>query len=102
MIVKFNNNYLEILYQGKETKKKPLYNEEVIIQFKKKLQILQMVESTQALKKFKSLRFKPLKGNKLGLYSIRVNKAYRLEFKIIDEQTIEVILIEDLTNHYGD
>ena len=88
MIVKFNNNYLEILYQGKETKKKPLYNEEVIIQFKKKVQ--------------KSLRFKPLKGNKLGLYSIRVNKAYRLEFKIIDEQTIEVILIEDLTNHYGD
>jgi plasmid maintenance system killer protein len=51
MIVKFNNNYLEILYQGKETKKKPLYNEEVIIQFKKKVQILQMVESTQALKK---------------------------------------------------
>lgn len=102
MVIRFNNSYLEVLYQGKETKKKPVYNEEIIIQFKKKIQILQMVESTQALKKFKGLRFKALKGNKLGLYSIRVNKAYRLEFKIIDEQTIEVILIEDLTNHYGD
>ena len=66
MIVKFNNNYLEILYQGKETKKKPLYNEEVIIQFKKKVQILQMVESTQEMKDFKGLRFKPLKGEKKG------------------------------------
>jgi proteic killer suppression protein len=61
-----------------------------------------MIESTKDLKKFKSLRFKPLKGEKKGLFSIRVNQSYRLEFKIINEQTIEIILIEDLTNHYGD
>jgi len=102
MFVKFNNDYLEKIYQNKHTKKKPEYNEEVIIQFKKKVQILKMIESTQELKKFKGLRFKPLKGEKKGLFSIRVNQAYRLEFKIINEQTIEIILIEDLTNHYGD
>ncbi len=102
MLIKFNNDYLESLYQGKETKKKPLYNNEVLTQFKKKVQILQMIESTQDLKNFKSLRFKPLKGEKKELFSIRINQAYRLEFKIINEQTIEVILIEDLTNHYGD
>jgi proteic killer suppression protein len=102
MKIIFNNDYLESLYQGKESKKKPLYNEEVLIQFKKKLLILQMIESTKDLKKFKSLRFKPLKGEKKGLFSIRVNQSYRLEFKIINEQTIEIILIEDLTNHYGD
>jgi proteic killer suppression protein len=102
MQLKFNNDYLELLFLGKETKKKPIYNEEVLIQFKKKVQILQMIESTQELKKFKGLRFKPLKGEKKGLYSIRINQAYRLEFKIINEQTIEIVLIEDLTNHYGD
>ena len=102
MIIKFKNDYLESLFQGKETRKKPLYNEEVIIQFKKKVQILQYVESTQELKKHKGLRFEPLKGNKKGLYSIRINRSYRLEFRIINEQTIEIILIEDLTNHYGD
>ena len=102
MQIKFNNDYLELLYQGKETKKKPLYNDEVLTQFKKKVLILEKVESTQELKKFKSLRFKPLKGEKKGLFSIRINQSYRLEFKIINEQTIEVILIKDLTNHYGD
>lgn len=102
MLVKFNNDYLESLYQGKEPKKKPLYNEEVVLQFKKKVQILQMAESTQELRNFKSLRFKPLKGDKKGLFSIRINQAYRLEFKVIDEETIEIILIEDLSNHYGD
>lgn len=102
MVIKFNNDYLESLYKGRETKRKPVYNEEVIVQFKKKVQILKLVESTQELKKFKGLRFKPLKGEKKGLYSIRINQAYRLEFKIINEQTIEIILIEDLSNHYGD
>ncbi|MEZ5025711.1 MAG: type II toxin-antitoxin system RelE/ParE family toxin [Chitinophagales bacterium] len=102
MIVKFNNDYLEKIYQNKETRKKPLYNEEVVIQFKKKVQILKLIESTQELKKFKSLRFKPLKGERKGLFSIRVNQAYRLEFKIINEQTIEIIIIEELSNHYGD
>ncbi len=102
MVIKFNNDYLESLYQGKDTKRKPVYNEEVILQFKKKVQILKMVESTQHLKKFKGLRFKPLKGVKKGLYSIRINQGYRLAFKIINEETIEIILIEDLSNHYGD
>ena len=102
MQLKFNNDYLELLFLGKETKKKPMYNEEVLIQFKKKVQILQLIESTHELNKFKGLRFKPLKGKKIGLYSIRINQAYRLEFKIINELTIEIIIIEDLTNHYGD
>ncbi len=102
MQVKFKNDYLESLYQGKETRRKPLYSKEIIIQFKKKVQILEMTASTQELKKFKSLNFEALKGDRKGLYSIRINRSYRLEFKVINDQVIEIILIEDLTNHYGD
>jgi len=39
----------------------------------------------------------------LGLYSIRVNEKYRLEFLINEEMDVvieEIIVIEDLSNHY--
>ncbi|MBC7652286.1 MAG: type II toxin-antitoxin system RelE/ParE family toxin [Deinococcales bacterium] len=48
------------------------------------------------------MHFRALKGNKKGLNFIRINKQYRLEFKIEKELTtlVEIILIENLPNHY--
>lgn len=101
MLIKFNSTYLEKLYQGK-IKGKISYNSEVVIQFKKTVLKLEQADNSTQLRQFRSLNFEALKGNKKGLYSVRVNKQYRLEFQI-ENDTItlsEIILIEDLSKHY--
>ena len=102
MKIKFSNNYLEKLYVGEILKGKPLYNVDIITRFKKTVLKLEQAENTTQLKQFRSLNFEALKGNKKGLYSVRVNKQYRLEFKIENDKItlVEIILIEALSNHY--
>ena len=102
MIIKFNNTYLEKLYVNEPVKGKPIYGKEVIMQFKKTVLKLEQVENTIQLRQFKSLNFEALKGDKKGLYSVRVNKQYQLEFKIENDYItlVEIILIEGLSKHY--
>ncbi|HSV11533.1 MAG TPA: type II toxin-antitoxin system RelE/ParE family toxin, partial [Hanamia sp.] len=79
------------------------YSSEVVKMYRKKLVILENARDSRDLRMFKSLHFERLTGNKLGLYSIRVNDKYRLEFLINNEMDIvieEIIIIEELSNHY--
>jgi|JI102314DRNA_FD_contig_31_4056075_length_494_multi_2_in_0_out_0_1 plasmid maintenance system killer protein len=100
MQIKFNNAYLELLFQGLDIGK-PKYSAEVIKKFKKTIQIIQYVVSVNDLYNFKGLHFEKLLN---GYYSVRVDRKYRLEFVIEkDELTIQdIVVIEELSNHYGD
>jgi proteic killer suppression protein len=102
MIVKFENDYLEKLFTGDTSKGKLKYSDVVITKFKKIILILKNVESSIELSKFRGLNFETLKGNKKGLYSIRVDYGYRLEFKLENDviQLTEIAIIEELSNHY--
>jgi len=102
MIVKFENDYLEKLFTGDTSKGKLKYSDVVITKFKKVILILKNVESSIELSKFRGLNFETLKGNKKGLYSIRVDYGYRLEFKLENDviQLTEIAIIEELSNHY--
>lgn len=42
-----------------------------------------------------------LKGNLVGKRSIRLSKAYRAVY-MLKKDTVEFVLIEDVSNHYGD
>ena len=102
MEVHFNNPYLEKLYAGLPISGKPKYNDELIEKFRSKIIILQNAENTLALRQIKSLHFEALKEDKKGIFSIRIDRKYRLEF-LIDKDKItlrEIIFIEDLSNHY--
>ncbi|MEO8821846.1 MAG: type II toxin-antitoxin system RelE/ParE family toxin [Ginsengibacter sp.] len=102
MTVYFNNKYLEQL-AGSDPKGKSKYSMEVVSMYRKKLVILGNVRNSNELRAFKSLHLERLRGDKLGLYSVRVNEKYRLEFSINKEMNIvieEVVVIEDLSNHY--
>ena len=96
----FKNAYLEDLYQGKE-KGKPIYNPTIIKKFKQKIQILLQVDNVSEIYNFKSLHFEKLSN---GLHSIRIDKKYRLEFSIEKDEIyfIDILMIEELSNHYGD
>ena len=96
MLVKFENSYLENLYTGVQIKGKPRYGDQLVTKYKKKILMLKNVTNTQELSKIKSMNFEPLKGEKTGLFSIRIDQGWRIEFKISEE----VIKIVDLNNHY--
>lgn len=102
MIVSFNNQYLEKLYEGKSIAGKPKYNKEVITRFKKTVLMLRMSENLAEIKKLRGLNFENLKGNLKGFYSVRVDLQYRLILSLEKGNVIieNVLVIEDLTNHY--
>ena len=102
MEVHFNNGYLEKLYAGLQVSAKPRYPDEIVEKFRKRVVLLINIENTEQLRNFRGLNFEALKGDKKGLYSIRVDFKYRLEFSIEKDKIMvhEIILIENLSNHY--
>ena len=102
MVVKFENDYLQNLYEGNQLKGKPKYSDPVIRSFILKVNIMKNVENSNSLTQFKGLNFEELKGNRKGIYSIRIDRSYRLEFRLEKDMIslVEIALIDDLTNHY--
>jgi toxin HigB-1 len=104
MEITFEKDYLQEMYKtGKSTDKKHRYQPEIIRKYIRIINIMIDVEDTNQLRKFNSLNYERLKGDKFGLSSVRVNDQYRIEFeeKIIENQKVATICnITDLSNHY--
>lgn len=59
--------------------------------------------SKEELFPFKSLHFEALRGDKKGLFSIKVNNQYRLEFSLdenIECPVLTICNIVERSNHY--
>lgn len=54
------------------------------------------------LRAVKSLHFEKLRGAYRDRYSIRVNKGWRIIFRIEKDGYIKILFVEELSNHYGD
>lgn len=106
MKVRFKNKELEFYYVTplEEINGKLPFSKDIVKQFKKKVQLLISVNSTDDLKQFRSLNFEALKGDRKGSYSIRLNIQYRLIFtiekEISGEMRIEILLLNEITKHY--
>ena len=103
MIIRFNNPYLQKLYENKPVTGKPQFSSDVILKFKKTILKLQFADNIRELRKFKGLNFEALKGNWKGYYSVRVDYHYRLILSVEEDGSVivtQVLVIEDLTNHY--
>jgi plasmid maintenance system killer protein len=93
----------EVANQNKVYGKSP-YPDEVLKAFKKRLIQIKAANNTADLRMIKSLHFEKLKEKKYeGKYSIRLNIAYRLIFRIDNSpgSRIEIICIEEINNHYS-
>lgn len=99
MLVKVKDAFLGEVLNG--TSGKLPFPIEVAVGFKKRVQQLISAKNTQDLRALKSLHFEKLKEKRYdGKYSIRINKAYRLIFTIDDNGGVEIIIIEEISNHY--
>jgi proteic killer suppression protein len=102
MTIRFNNDYLELLFQGEDLPGKPKFSDEVVKKFKKTVLMLQYAESIVQIQQLKGLNFEFLKGDMKGWCSVRVDLKYRLILSVEGENliTAEALIIEELTNHY--
>ena len=82
-----------------ELKGKQKFSIGIIRQYQAKVKILIAVDSLRDLLPFRSLNFESLKGDRIGQFSIRINKQYRLIFEEISSDMIEVQIVE-ISKHY--
>jgi len=102
MKINFQDEYLEELAENKEITGKPKFPHEVILAYKKRIFQVRSANGTQDLRKIKSLHFEKLKEQRYsGKYSIRLNKGYRLIFGLGKDEQLEVMIIEEINNHYS-
>ena len=101
MLVLIEDKELKELFLTPKKKVKSKFSYDIIEKFKKRVLQLKQIENTTQLRKFRSFNFEALRGNKKGLYSIRSNKEYRLEFTIEKDKVkvIEIIRIQKLSKH---
>ena len=104
MKIRFKSEELEYFYTTSlfEIKGKLPVSRDILQQYKKKIQILMSIESLDELTFFRSLHFEPLKGDRKGEYSIRLNLQYRLIFSIAHDNKllIDILVIDEISKHY--
>jgi plasmid maintenance system killer protein len=105
MQVKIEDHFLGEVANSNQGYGKSPYPIEVLNAFKKRVFQIKSVKNTADLRNFKSLHFEKLKEKKYeDKYSIRLNKAYRIIFRIENYEgnnRIEIICIEEISNHYS-
>ncbi len=101
MKIIFNEKYLEVLYYEGKDDKKHRFQPQIIKKYQYAIGVLKNAGSTEELYQYIGLRYKVLQGDKAGISSVRVNDQYRIEFKV-EESTIIVCNILELSKHYGD
>jgi len=100
MKVHFRTKKLQKQYENEKEAQKT-YGEEVARKYIQRINIIQSVDNFQELKDLPGLNCHPLKGDRQGEWAIKLNRFYRLIFTLQDD-TLEVVIIEEVSKHYGD
>ena len=101
MKVKFHDEHLGMLAE-KQAGGKSKFPTEVIESFRKKLAFIKAASSTQDIRAMRSWHFEKLTEKRYsGMYSIRLNRSYRLIFSIDHEDNLEIMIVEEINNHYS-
>ena len=103
MIVTFDKDYLRELYETGKTDKKHRSQPDIIKRYQKRIDTLKRTLNVEELFTIHSLNYEVMKGNKVGISSIRVNDQYRIEFTVSNQEAETIVYIcniLELSNHY--
>lgn len=105
MTVLFDEDYLKQLYvSGRSNDRKHRFQPSVIAKYIQVIRLMCAVNDVSELKRYNSLNYEKLKGNKIGLSSVRINTRYRIEFEEIvegGEVYASICNIIRISNHYN-
>lgn len=100
MIVNFKTKQLEYCYK-EHRKASKAFGEEIARKYIQRINIIQKTQTMDDLMKLPGLRCHALKGKRKGQYAINLTGFYRLLFTLKGKQ-LEIIMIEEVSKHYGD
>lgn len=104
MIIEYSKAYLRDLYEEGQCKDKShRYQPNVIKKYQKRVDTLMAATRKEDLFPLKSLGFEALRGEKEGLFSVKVDMPYRLEFSLKEEcgkAVLTICTLQELSNHY--
>lgn len=104
MIVSFEKDYLKELYEkGKCSDKHHRFQPQIVRKYTRTIDLMKQLSNVMGLAQYGGLHYEALHGDKEGLFSVRVNDQYRIEFREVfegDKTIAEVVSITDLSNHY--
>lgn len=104
MELKFKEQYLIDLYEGKVTDKRFRSNPQLVKQYIKVIDKLNAITKIEQLYQIKSLNYSKKTGNLKGKSAVYINNQYRLIFEEItsDKPPFEVVIlaIEEISKHY--
>lgn len=104
MVVTFEETYLrELFEQGSCSDKKHRYQPQIVKTYQRRIEQLRAAPRPETLYQLNSLNFEALIGDKSGLFSIKVNNQYRIEFtldKDSENPILTICNIVELSNHY--
>jgi proteic killer suppression protein len=102
MKIYFKTEELKALYETplEEIRGKRKVPTEVLKRYKSRIDLLIEIAKIEELRPFKGLNFEFLKGDRKGQCSIRLNDQYRLIITPMDEKTVQVLLINEISKHY--
>lgn len=104
MIVSFAQEYLkELFVKGRCSDKKHRFQPQIVKRYQRRVEQLMGAPSPEHLYQLHSLNFEALRGDKSGMFSIRVNDQYRIEFTInrnAESEILSICNIIELSNHY--
>ena len=104
MIIEYSKAYLRDLYEeGRCNDKSHRYQPNVIKKYQKRVDTLMAATRKEDLFPLKSLGFEALHGDKDGLFSVKVDMQYRLEFSLKEEggeSILTICTLQELSNHY--
>lgn len=105
MTVTFEYEYLKELFEvGRCSDKKHRYQPQIVKKYQQRVEQLRAAPRPETLYQFNALHFEALEGDKAGLFSIRVNDQYRIEFTIdpsLENPLLVICNIVELSNHYA-
>ena len=90
MIKSFKDKPTQQLYEGRPVPKW----QSIRKQAERLLQILDSATSLSDLRGLSSNRFEALKGNRKGKFSIRINIQWRICFKWVDDEAMDVEIVD--------
>lgn len=103
MEISFNEQYLKEMYLTGRTDKKHRFQPQIVRKYIRIINLMIDVQNILELLQYNSLNYEKLKGDKIGLSSVRVNDQYRIEFEErtkAGETVATICNITDLSNHY--
>jgi proteic killer suppression protein len=98
--IRFRTNKLQRQYE-RFSDAAQAYGQQVGRKYIQRINIIKHARDIEELEQLPGLGCHPLKGNRTGQWAIKLTGFYRLIFTLEGEQ-LEIVLVEEVSKHYGD